>query len=713
MIAPKTISGEERIRCLRERCLTRKNGDWKNPFYSETLMLTAYYSLKESEGLPWQIRCGLRTRDRLAAVSFELDELELLAGRIAPVSSPCPENERKEAEEYLRDYPRAPGQTGHCELDFSEIFKLGIGGMIANLQEKLKCADGEKSAVYQSFIYALQGLKTMIENAARAGEVLVPEAAPERAEELKEIIASCRRIADAPPAGFRDAIQLIWFTDMSVMLGESVGLVVPGRLDRTLLPFYESDIAHGKLKKDEALLLIEQLYLLINETIPDGLAMSVMVGGRDCAGKDVTNELSYLCMEALRRTRLVYPTVGVCWHEGTPEALTDLAAELIAAGYATPAFFGDETIQTGLKSYGIPPEESCNYINSTCVEITPCGSSNVWVASPYFSTCKILMEEIKAQVETGKTASGYDKFFANYCERLGGEIKTAAEGIKSNRRKRSELGGKPLQSVFTLDCISRGKDIDRGGARYNWVECSFVGLANLADSLHVIRKAVYEDKELSLAELLKLCKNDFSEDEPMRRHFANTYAKYGNAEPEVDKILDTIVDFLKKECAKYKLPPDTSHFIPGAFCWIKHEALGRECGATPDGRRAGTPFADGAGPAQGREKNGPTAAILSTTSWNHSPMIGGTALNMKFSSRIFDSAAAVTRLRDLIVTFLKRGGFEVQVNVVDRELLQKAKEDPDSYRDLVVRIGGYTDYFTRLAPGMQDEVIMRAEFNQL
>jgi formate C-acetyltransferase len=161
------------------------------------------------------------------------------------------------------------------------------------------------------------------------------------------------------------------------------------------------------------------------------------------------------------------------------------------------------------------------------------------------------------------------------------------------------------------------------------------------------------------------------------------------------------------------MAPDDAPFIPGAFCWIMHERLGSTCGATPDGRKAGFPFADGGGPAQGREMNGPTSAILSATSWDHSPLIGGVAYNMKFNRALFDSGASVQRLEDLLVTYLRRGGFEVQVNVLDPEALRRARANPEQHRDLVVRIGGYTDYFVNLSRGMQDEVMMRTEFGRV
>ncbi|MEI8194936.1 MAG: pyruvate formate lyase family protein, partial [Phycisphaerae bacterium] len=547
---------------------------------------------------------------------------------------------------------------------------------------------------------------------AEAVEAALPAASAARQEELRTLAASCRRVAHEPPRTFLDALHLLWFIDLGVQLADNAVLVGPGHLDRTLWPFYQRDLAAGTLTKEDALQLLEALYFHVNHLIPDGLAIPVMVGGRDALGRDVTNELSYLCLEALRRTKLVYPTVGVCWHTGTPADLTALAVDLISQGYATPALFGDDTIQRGLRLYGVPASESHLYINSTCVEITPVGASNVWVASPYFSTCQILLDEINAQA-AATPAPTFDGFLAACLNRL--EQRIVAEGVvphNDQRELRRLNGGKPLQSVFTNDCIARGLDIDEGGARYNWVECSFVGLANLADSLHVIRTEIYERQSLDLKTLARILATNFQDCEPLRQRFLNTHAKYGNADPKVDALVATVVERIKTVCARHQMAPHDSHFVPGSFCWIMHEHLGRACGATPDGRQAGFSFADGAGPAQGRERHGPTSAILSTTSWDHAPLIGGVAYNMKFNRTLFDSPESTQRLEALLLTYLRRGGFEVQVNVVDQATLRQARENPEAYRDLVVRIGGYTDYFTRLSPGMQDEVMARTEFQK-
>jgi trans-4-hydroxy-L-proline dehydratase len=706
-VATCTTDNAERIHELRERCLQRKDHAWR-----DNVLLTAQ-SLRASEEIDsWQVRRGLCVRDHLAGVQFALDDLEVLMGRLAPRPEAVTDEALAEARSYCDQHTRPGGQNGHCELDLSRLFELGIDSLRQDIRERMDHADDKVSDLYRSFIHALEGLSLMAEHAADLA-ASTPASSSERQLELDHMAVSCRRIAHEPPASFRDAIQLLWFADLGVMYGEPVGLVVPGHLDRTLWRYYESDLAVGALTKEDALPLIEQLYVLINELIPDGSAMSVMVGGRDAAGRDCTNELSYLCLEALRRTRLIYPTVGICWHNDTPLSLTDLAIELIGQGLATPAFFCDETIQRGLRSLGVPDEQACNYINSTCVEITPVGGSNVWVASPYFSLCKLLLDEIAEQVDKNHEAETFQAFVNAYHNRLSHAIADAVRDQNEMREDRRNFGGKPLQSVFTRDCIEQMRDIDDGGAVYNWAECSFVGLANLADSLHVIRHEVYGDGTLSLRALKQLLDTNFEDAEPVRQRFQNRYDKYGNGCPEVDDLVAEITTFCRAECERHRLLPDDSPFVPGAFCWIMHEQLGRESGATPDGRLAGFAFADGGGPAQGCEAKGPTAAILSTTSWDHAPMIGGVAYNMKFSSALFRDAQSLERLRELVLTFLRRGGFETQINVVDIETLRQAQANPEAHRDLIVRVGGYCDYFVKLSPQMQQEVMQRTEFSHV
>ena len=633
---------------------------------------------QETEGAPLGMRYAALERSRLQAVKLVHSPEELLIGRIE--RNIVTQKEQEAALEYFKtaDKMPSPGQTGHCEPYYDEVFAIGLDGL------------RQRAAHIPSFAAACDALIEFIERAADSAV----------REDTAEV---CRHIAHHPPRTFRDAIQLIWFIDFAIQTADEASLVGPGRLDRRLGKYYEADIAAGRLTRAEALQMIVELYLFINNYCGRGLAYAVMVGG-----SGIYNEVSYLALEALRETKLVYPSVGVCWEENTPEALRQLTVEVIADGISNAAVFNDELIRKSMQHYGVPEKDAGEYINSTCVEITPYGSSNVWVASPYFSLCSFLLEVIKTS-----SAATMDEFIADYKKFLAAKIHEACAEQNNWRRQRAEGTRRPMQSLFTLDCIASGLDIEEGGAKYNWVECSFVGLANLVDSLAVIKKEVFDCNNFTLAELYDLLENDFADNENIRLRFLNNIPKYGNGCPEVDEFIPEICSFIEECCAGEKMYPGDTHFIPGTFCWEMHQRMGAECAATPDGRHAGFPFADGAGPAQGREKNGPTAAITSVCSWNHLRMLGGSAFNQRYSAAAAASPEARKKLKTLIDVFIKCGGFETQINIMDAETLLAAVKNPEEYSDLVVRIGGYTDYFAGLSPEMQKEVILRTVYQQI
>jgi formate C-acetyltransferase len=373
-------------------------------------------------------------------------------------------------------------------------------------------------------------------------------------------------------------------------------------------------------------------------------------------------------------------------------------------------------ISEGLMALGLPRAEACEYIHSTCVEITPIASSNVWVASPYFNLVQLL-HDLLGVPPIGKPEwqpiapvaplESFDGLLASYRHHLAETVAAAVREENAKRRHRMRHGGHPLLSCFVNDCLSRGLDIDEGGARYNWIECSFVGLANLTDALAAIRQHVYQERRFTLVELSAILRANYQGHGDARELLTNRAPKYGNAQAEADELAQQVIGWLTAECARQRVVPD-GRFVPGLFCWIMHERLGRETAASADGRLAGVPLADGAGPAQGRERSGPTGAILSTTCWDHSPMIGGLVLNLKFSRAPDDHKQAESFL-SLLRVYMARRGLEMQINCVNRETLLDAQAHPERYRDLVVRIAGYSDYFTGLSRGMQDEIIARTE----
>ena len=662
---------------------------------------------EEEDWLIWRAR---RTAERLRLMPIELSPGERIAGRPELRPQTPQETEKiREAQDLLRTIPPFPGgDAGHLHPDYEKLFKLGIGGIREEIRSRMEgTSDPEKRVFYRACDIVMQGLS---EYAGRVADECKRFAEIDRAHKAhwRKLSRICRRISTEPPSTFHEAIQLMFLTIIALWFGEDHHLTTPGRMDQTLRPFYERDLAAGRITPEEALELICCLYIQLNMILGRGSAISVMVGGRDKKGRDVTNDLTYLCLAARSATRLVYPTVGLAWHEGTPPELTDFACRMLSSGIGDPAFFNDELIVEGLRDHGVSMEDSYNYMNSTCVEIKVVGASNIWVTAPYFNCPKALLElmDLIAEGKIPEPAT-FEAFNALLRKRMAQTVKAAAENLDRVWHRRAETGCFPLASCFTGDCLERGMDFDRGGARYNWVENSFVGLANLVDGLMAIKSLVYESKELSIREFRDILRVDYDGYEELRQRILNRIPSYGNDEDEVDTLAVEWAEFLEETTESNLVGPH--RYVPGFFCWVMHERFGSETGATPDGRRSGFPLADGAGAAQGRERCGPTASILSTTKWNHKRAIGGLVQNVKFTRGFLETESGLKALRNLIETYLRRGGFEIQVNVVSADILRDAQVHPENYQDLLVRVAGYSDYFVHLSPSMQEEIIARTE----
>jgi trans-4-hydroxy-L-proline dehydratase len=648
----------------------------------------------------WLVWRARRTAARLSRMPIVVSPGELIAGR--PDFSPAgPEDlERIEAAKAaLASVPAYPGgDSGHFNPDFAKLFRQGIGGIRREITERRAAErDSGKRAFYDACGVALEGFAAYVRNVARAAARLPG------ADGLPSMV---ERLAEAPPATFHEAVQLMFLTLTALAHGEDHYLTTPGRMDVTLRPFYEADLAAGRSTPQKAFDLICCLFVQANLVTPVSLAISVTVGGRDAAGADLTNDLTWLCTAARLATRLAYPTVGLAWHPGTPPAFVQYACRVISSGIGDPAFFNDELIQAGLRDNGVAAADACDWMNSSCVEIKPVASSNIWVTAPYFNCPQALLDVIRTAAEGGASPGTFDSLKDAVKARLAETVAAAAARMDGIWRRREETGGFPLASCLINDCLERGKDFDRGGARYNWVENSFVGLANLTDSLVAIRRLVYETPELTLGRLHEILQADFKGHEALRARIRGLPC-YGTDDPEADSLAAELAVFLQETTAANTVGPHT--YVPGFFCWIMHEELGSQTGATPDGRHAGFALADGAGAAQGRELKGPTASILSTTAWSHRPVIGGLVHNVKFTSSTLRTEEDLAALAGLITTYLRRGGFEIQVNVVDAAILRAAQARPEEHQDLIVRVAGYSDYFTRLNRGMQEEVIQRTE----
>jgi len=593
-------------------------------------------------------------------------------------------------------------------IDYELVLSKGILATIKTIDKYLQTCDKEKESYYKCCKRCLEAVVKHSENYADLALKMSEEANNTiRRSELKKIAEICRKVPAEPAESFYEAVQSVHFITHCLSLNPfrtGARQFQLGHPDRYLLPFYERDIQNGTITKDYAQLLLDCLGIQINMRVPSGLSSGYMVGGRDGKGEIVANELTEMCMQVIDDIRLVYPAVGLCYTEGMPEEYLKKACEFLSKGYSHPAIFNDDVITKGLIHYGVPEEQARNYIHSTCVEITPVASSNVWVASPYTNMPQILLDLMNKEYST------FDSLLNAYFKKLDSHIKTNFESQNHLRGVRAENSINPLLSCFVNDCLEKGVDIERGGARYNWIMPSFVGMANLVDSLYAIKTLVFDEQKLTLGEFKNILNNNFEGNETLRQHILNRIPKYGNDIDDIDKYFGILSEHIAKECEKYIGLHSNSNLIPSVFCWVMHERFGRETIATPDGRKAGFPLGDGSGPCQGREMNGPTASVLSSTKWDHSKFIGGVAVNLKFSKASLGKNSSDT-MTSIIKTYLKRGGFEVQINVVDNETLKKAQKKPEEYQDLVVRIGGYSDYFVRLSPEMQEEVILRTTHN--
>lgn len=665
------------------------------------------------------VRRGMLARDILRALEPVIDPDELLVGKFP--MRPLAAEESEELAAWRRwgepAAGRVLGQRAHMAIDYERLLRLGVSGvrdLIGALRARLdpvRPDDQVRDSFYRACLAALDGVTDLARRyAALAGRLAAAETDAARAAELAEIARVCRKVPAGPAETFREALQAAHFVTFCQCAGNQMLLFQLGRPDRYLLPYYRADLAAGRIGEDGAQELIDCLGILLNEYTPRGLAVGYMVGGRDASGLDASNELTALFVRCADHVRLAYPGIGLCWHPGTPRPLTELSCRILARGASHPAFFNDETITRGLLRLGLPHRDACLYTHSTCVEITPVAIGNVYVASPYHNLVQFLHEALGVG-PAGKGAEGPAPSYADFDALLASWRRRAADAIAAGvaqqnaaMESRARAGGFPLLSCFVNDCLARGRDIDAGGARVNWLEPSFVGLANLVDSLHAIRTLVFERRTVTLERLRAAMIADFAGHEDLRAMAAGL-PKYGNDDVGVDALAGEVTRFLLAECDRHRSYWGDA-VVPGLFCWVMHGELGRRTAASADGRRAGAPLADGSGPAQGRELRGPTAMVRSVTSWDHVPMIGGIAVNMKLPA-VPDPDDLVQPLAGLLESFLRLGGFEAQVNVVSVETLRDAREHPQRHRDLVVRIAGYSDYFVGLPADIQDELIRR------
>jgi formate C-acetyltransferase len=632
--------------------------------------------------------------------------------------------------------------VGHCSPDHGMVVELGLGGIRRKIEEQLAGLDlatpegTEKRQFLRAASIACDG---MIRFAARyeelARQVAREEQDSERRQELLKIAEICRRVPAEPPRSFWEALQAIWFVHLGVMLDDGGVAHALGRLDQILWPLLRRDMQEGELDRGGALELVECLFLKASETVDlmEGIAtigiggnttfIEVTIGGVEPHGRDATNELSFLFLDAVEEMKTIQPNCAARLHPDTPEAFRRRAAEVMAAGSVSLQVVNDEVIVDAYTAKQVALGDARDYAITGCVEPTPSGLTYASTDAFFFNTALCLEmalgggKSLMLGTEGAHTGDprGFEAFgelMDAYRAQVAHFIRHLAVCFQAIGQAHRELLPCPFQSAVIRDCIENALDVKRGGARYNFTGGNAVGTAIVADSLMAIKKFVFDEKRISMDEMIEILRSDFEGREDTRLMFLHRAPKYGNDEDEVDEIARELIDIFAGELDEYPNPRG-GFFSTSVYSVTTHVAMGYLMSATPDGRKRSTPLSVGISPAHGRDRKGPTLAMKSAAKIDYRKVLNGSAFNLKFHPSALRGAEAIDNFTNLVRTYFRLGGQQLQVDVVGADTLRAAQERPEDYQDLLVRVAGYSARFVDLSRAMQEEFIARTEQSEL
>ncbi len=635
-----------------------------------------------------------------------INDGELISG--LPDNGPLTPEEAEEYAELEKRMSGAPdtgGLTiGHMALDYEKLLRVGVEGLLKEVRERRGALDLNvpenlpKDEFYEGCEAELSALCDLAERySAYAAELAEKEEDPKRAEELRTMSENFKVVPRYPAQTFHQALQSIHFYNFTLW-----ELYYFGRVDRYLYPFYKKDLEAGRITYEKAVELYACFMLLPEAYLLPNVACDAMLGGRTREGVLVENDVTYIALDAIRFAHSANGKVTLAISKDTSEKLLRRAIRTNAAGLTQPALFNDDLIIDSFVAHGVRLEDARDYCNTGCAEVTPCGMSGCYVVAPYHN----LMEYFLDTMKTSPAGESEGSFWKRLEEKIHHEVFTANLVLNRRQMERSRVGCECMRSSCLVhDCLETGRGIDEGGARYNFTEPNFLGFGSVIDSLRVLRELVFSG-EYTMEELLGILAVDFNGYEPLRQRILNKIPHFGTNEESTDKIAADFSQMLVRACDGISNYRGVSPLIPGVFSYVEHSKFGAKTGASPDGRHAGYPLSSGSSPVQGREKKGPTAALLSNTAWDHKSFLGGVAINVKFSAGQM-SGENEDRMVDYIRVFLSRGGYQLQFNCVDTKTLLAAQEHPEQYADLLVRVGGFSAYFCKLPRLMQQEIIDR------
>ncbi|MFW9879235.1 MAG: pyruvate formate lyase family protein, partial [Candidatus Thorarchaeota archaeon] len=625
---------------------------------------------------------------------------------------------------------------GHFFPGHENILKMGINGLIEKTLRKLdkNSNDVGKKTFLESVIILSSAVKKFIQRfSSLAREMGKKESNPARQEELYEISKICENISSKPPENFEEALQLIYFTHLISGLEDGGFAISVGRLDQYLYTYYLADIKEGKITPEKIQFLIECFFIklstLWNYVISKGvvavegppIAQNVVIGGLDSEGNNSTNELSSIILDAYTHIKSVQPTFCVRIHKDTSEDFLMKVGESIKSGTSI-ALLNDQVMIPGLVNQGYTIKDAREYAPIGCVEpqhpYKSFGSTN----ANQFNIVKCLelalnngidmISRKEYGIKLNKRIETYEDLWDAFKDQVKYFIDYMVRTMFYLDKSIAELTPQPFLSATINDCIERGLDITKGGAIYNFTGPQLIGLATVADSLAVIKKVVFDDNLLSFEDLVLLLKKNFKgvyqgrKGTEWREFFINKIPKFGNDNDYVDSIAVNVARFYCEEISKH-INYRGGKYNPGIYSTTFHLAFGVFTGASADGRKKTDPLSNGLCPSSGMDKNGPTAILNSIKKLNNGLMTNGNSLILSFHPNTLKSDILITLVRTF---FDPEGGYQVQFNVVGRKTLFEAQKEPDNYRGLVVRIAGYSVYFTELSKGAQDEIIARTEY---
>ena len=675
--------------------------------------------------------------------------------------------------------------VGHVTVQYEKVLAIGYEGIIAEVEKAMaKCNVGDGDYVRRIHFYeaVITSCKAVIGYANRYAELAKKEAAEcrdaKRKAELLKIAENCSKVPAKGATNFYEACQSFWFVQQLLQIESSGHSISPGRFDQYMYPYYKKDLDNGTLTREFAQELMDCIWVKLNDlnkcrdaASAEGFAgyslfQNLIAGGQNKEGIDVTNDLSFMCIQASMHVHLPAPSLSVRVWNGTPHEFMIKAAELTRTGIGLPAYYNDEVIIPSLVSRGLTLEDAREYNIIGCVEPQKAGKTEGWHDAAFFNMCRPLElvfsngvdkgEQISIQTGAVENMTTFEEFYTAYKEQMKyniGLMVNADNAIDVAHAERCPL---PYLSCMVDDCIARGKTVQEGGAIYNFTGPQGFGVANMADALYAVKKLVYDEKKISIAEYKELLELNYgkgldavsladltiqvaggmkaagkevgekeitailtqlkaiSESAEIKERgqklldMIEEVPKFGNDIPEVDAFARDVAYTYTRPLETFENPRG-GMYQAGLYPVSANVPLGAQTGATPDGRLAHTPVADGVSPSAGKDVNGPTAAANSVSKLDHYIASNGTLFNQKFHPSALNGREGLENFVALIRSYFDQKGSHMQFNVVDRETLLDAQKNPDKYKHLVVRVAGYSALFTTLSKSLQDDIINRTE----